>query len=184
VLRQTSALRRIDPAKRSHEKVCKWMENQLKQPLKPQPVAPAPPIDVDPPGSHQLDYKVRTKGQIIIAKNKEALLMRDYRHWLKIQKRTLSSLKYKKLQCDGYEKNRGNLIEAKSSISREHIRMAVGQLLDYAYQGKTHLGAPNMAILLPQKPLSRVVEWLEPLKIRLVWQEKGSFLDNANGQFA
>lgn len=110
--------------------------------------------------------------------------MRDYRHWLKIQKRTLSSLKYKKLQCDGYEKNRGNLIEAKSSISREHIRMAVGQLLDYAYQGKTHLGAPNMAILLPQKPLSRVVEWLEPLKIRLVWQEKGSFLDNANGQFA
>jgi hypothetical protein len=34
------------------------------------------------------------------------------------------------------KENRKNLIEAKASDNRENIRMAVGQLLDYAYQGK------------------------------------------------
>ena len=182
VLGHTSALRRIDPTKKAQKEVCDWMETQLKS--KPPPLSPVDLHEVNPPGNHQLDYIVRTKSETIIATNKEAALIRDYRQWLKLQKRTLPSLKYKALQCDGYEKDRRNLIEAKSSISREHIRMAVGQLLDYGYQGEHKLGASNMAILLPEKPASSVVEWLDPLKISLVWQEKGKFLDNANGQFA
>ena len=43
-------------------------------------------------------------------------------------------LKREGLCCDRFEKKRHNLIEAKSSTKREYIRMAVGQLLDYAYQ--------------------------------------------------
>jgi len=182
VLGHTSALRRINPTKKAHKEVCDWMESQLKS--KPPPLSRADPHEVNPPGNPQLDYVVKTKSETIIATNKEAALIRDYRQWLKLQKRTLPSLKYKALQCDGYEKDRCNLIEAKSSISREHIRMAVGQLLDYGYQGEHKLGVPNMAILLPEKPASSVVEWLDPLKISLVWQENGKFLDNANGQFA
>ncbi|MGA2605870.1 MAG: hypothetical protein ABSH01_00265 [Terriglobia bacterium] len=78
---------------------------------------------------------------------------------------------------------RRNLIEAKSSISREHIRMAVGQLLDYAFQVEKKFGKPNMAILLPRKPHPNSVNWLPQRNISLVWPEKAAFVDNANGQF-
>ena len=62
--------------------------------------------------------------------------------------------------------------------------MAVGQLLDYAFQGKEKLGEPNKAILLPKKPDNNIEKWLLSLKISVIWREKRFFLDNANGQFS
>jgi hypothetical protein len=61
--------------------------------------------------------------------------------------------------------------------------MAVGQLLDYAFQGKEKLRNPNKAILLPRKPDPDIEEWLAHLKISIIWRERQSFLDNANGRF-
>jgi len=61
--------------------------------------------------------------------------------------------------------------------------MAVGQLFDYAYQGRERCEEPNMAILLPEKPDLRTLEWLIPLNISIIWQEENSFFDNANSQF-
>jgi hypothetical protein len=62
--------------------------------------------------------------------------------------------------------------------------MAVGQLLDYAFQGKAKFKQPHMAILLPNKPDDDSVKWLAPLGIKIIWRRGQSFLDNANGQFA
>ena len=73
--------------------------------------------------------------------------------------------------------------EAKSSASREHIRMAVGQLPDYAFQGKTKLGEPHMAVLLPENPPKDVEAWLDSLNIKLIWPDGTAFQDNANAQF-
>jgi hypothetical protein len=87
------------------------------------------------------------------------------------------------LQCDGHEEIRKNLIEAKSSASREHIRMAVGQLLDYAFQGRTKLQGLHLAVLLPAKPAKDVEAWLDSLNIKLIWPDGTGFVDNANGQF-
>jgi hypothetical protein len=70
---------------------------------------------VDQPESHQLDYRVQTKGRITRAKRIEACLLEDYRRWLDDQDRKLSAARYGRLQCDGYEKRRQNLIEAKAS---------------------------------------------------------------------
>jgi hypothetical protein len=61
--------------------------------------------------------------------------------------------------------------------------MAVGQLLDYAFQGEKEFGKPNMGILLPEEPDPNSVDWLQPLKISLIWRKKQDFLDNANGRF-
>jgi hypothetical protein len=138
---------------------------------------------VDRPESHQLDYRVQTKSKVIQAKKIEAKLLETYALWLRRQNRKLAAAKYARLQCDGYEKARRNLIEAKSSSSREHIRMAAGQLLDYAFQGKLHLGEPNKAILLPAKPAPELVAWLEPLGIHVIWRERDRFFDDANGLF-
>jgi len=132
----------------------------------------------------QLDYKFRTKMRIIKAKASEDKLLREYQDWLKKQNRELIEANYGLLRCDGYEKKHQNLIEAKSSNSREHIRMAVGQLLDYAFQGKNELGDSNMAILLPERPEPDIENWLQYLRISVVWRKGNKFLDNANGRFS
>lgn len=90
---------------------------------------------------------------------------------------------YENLHCDAYEKERGNLVEAKWSADREYIRMAVGQLLDSSYLGRKRFGKPNMAILLPERPTSKSVEWLSERHNSVVWEEEDVFLDNANGLF-
>jgi hypothetical protein len=138
---------------------------------------------VDQPESHQLDYKIQTKRQIIQAKRIEAGLLEGYCQWLKHRDRKLVLAKYGRLQCDGYEEQSRNLIEAKASTDREHVRMAVGQLLDYAFQGKKKLGSPNMGILLPEKLNPRIEKWLLSLSISIIWKDGESFFDNANGQF-
>jgi hypothetical protein len=138
---------------------------------------------VDQPESHQLDYKVQTTARTLMAKRIEADLLERYRCWLKRQDRKLSLAKYGQLQCDGYEVGSRNLIEAKASTSREHVRMAVGQLLDYAFQGRAKFGNPNQAILLPERPKQDIEQWLNDLNISVIWRQGKSFADNANGQF-
>jgi len=138
---------------------------------------------VSSPENHQLDYKVQTKARVIRAEKVEAELLQSYRRWLAEQGRKLSAVKYRALQCDAYEEDRRNLIEAKSSARREHIRMAVGQVLDYAFQGRKKFGAAHKAILLPSEPSSEIVDWLDSLEIKVIWRDKKAFLDSANGQF-
>jgi hypothetical protein len=195
-VRHTSALAKLHPSSReAHALVCNWMDRLLSRSGKRNSgkdvLARAESKDqnskdtqiVDSPRHHQLDYIIRTKRQVKRAKKNEALLLIGYSRWLKRQGRTLATTKHGKLQCDGFEKERRNLIEAKSSTSREHIRMAVGQLLDYAFQIEKKFGKPNMAILLPREPDPNLVNWLPQRNISLIWREKTAFLDNANGQF-
>ena len=209
VLGHTKALAQLHPDKYgahkkydSHKKVCDWIEQHLgsknrksgeKQRAtterKRRPTVTTSNIGlVDLPESHQLDYKRQTQSKITRVKKLEATLLDGYQDWLKEQDRKLEEAQYRTkhgtLRCDGYEKERRNLIEAKSSARREHIRMAVGQLLDYAFQGKEEFGEPYKAILLPRKPEANIENWLLNLKISIIWRERGSFLDNANGRFS
>jgi len=199
ILGHTKSLVQLHPDRYdAHKKVCQWIERHLgKETSRPRAKRHAVTerkrdstrttlrIEiVDQPECHQLDYKVSTRNQVKIARKIEAELLNGYVAWLKNQDRTLPAAKYGRLQCDGYEEERKNLIEAKCSIRREHIRMAVGQLLDYAFAGRQKFGEPHMAILLPEKPDASIEKWLLSLNIKLIWREKGSFLDNANGQFS
>ncbi len=187
-LRQTSALHELHPDKNpNHKRICDWMERTLAKPWHRPQQREDPPDDPQPtfgPLSHnELEYEVRTRQKAKLAKKIEATLVRRYSEWLENQNHKVFIVKYKNLRCDAYEKDRANLIEAKCSARREYIRMAVGQLLDYAYLGRKRLGKPNMAILLPERPDPRSVEWLSKLHIFVVWKENDVFLDNANGLF-
>jgi hypothetical protein len=121
-----------------------------------------------------------------LATKREAKLVHDYQSQLQGKHRELKSRWWGNFNCDAYEKARNNLIEAKASCKREDIRMAVGELFDYEFLlGKEFKNKkPNKAILLPHEPDPESVKWLGPLKIALVWKEKGVFLDNAKGQFS
>ncbi|MGH7941370.1 MAG: hypothetical protein ACREFR_09890 [Limisphaerales bacterium] len=139
----------------------------------------------DPHKNYQLDYEVRTKKKVFRARKIEAMLLEDYQNFLMGQKRSYQEVRYfGGMWCDAYETGRKSLIEAKSSTDRGCIRMAVGQILDYAFQGRKEFPKQNMAILLPRKPAdSNVEKWLHSLKIYLIWRGKKGFQDNANGRF-
>jgi hypothetical protein len=160
--------------------VCNWMDEQLE--IFDQHLDKII-TETDIPQSGTFTYTVKTAGQVSQARKLEAKLVKQYYEWLKDQGEDLVSLRYSSLQCDCWEKSRENLIEAKASDNRENIRMAVGQLFDYAYQGKDKYEKPHMAILLPEKPDFRNLEWLTPLNISIIWIEGNSFIDNADGQF-
>lgn len=131
----------------------------------------------------ELEYKVQRRKTATIAKRMEAKLVLAYQKWLERKGRVLHVAKYGRLNCDVYEKGRNNLIEAKQSAKREYIRMATGQLLDYAYAGRKQLGRPNMAILLPKQPDEGALGWLNEIGVHLIWREGKIFRDNCDGQF-
>jgi hypothetical protein len=139
-----------------------------------------PTIIKNLPDPGQLDFKVQTAAMVRVAKKREAELVKAYERSLR---KKLKFVGFQGLRCDAYDEERNNLVEAKSSGEREYIRMAVGQLLDYAYLGRKKLGTPNMAILLPKKPDATLLEWLSELKISVIWRQGRAFDDNAGGQF-
>ena len=62
------------------------------------------------------------------------------------------------------------LVEAKSSPELPHLRMAVGQLLNYWYQ--LHADKePHLAVLVPTRPLSSEIRFLEWMDVGILWFE-------------
>jgi hypothetical protein len=191
VLNQTAALHELHPTTNpNHRLICDWIATELSVGMIGREGSGSNPKSrkarvslktlFDP---SQLDFEVRTPERVRMARKLEAELVKGYGQWLKKKPRELKVANYEGLRCDAYEEERNNLIEAKSSGRREYIRMAVGQLLDYAYLGRKKFGNPNMAILLPRKPEAKLLEWLAEAKISVIWKQRRAFLDNANGQF-
>lgn len=62
------------------------------------------------------------------------------------------------------------LVEVKSSTEIPDVRMAVGQLLDYSRQLKEWQDT-KLAILLPEMPSQHVIDFLDFMKIGLIWMK-------------
>lgn len=186
----TAALRELVPERSESEKrLYTWLDRELNQhsddaPLEDGPAKPAKTELTGLPFNEGLDYKVTTRAQAKRAEKKEAELVQQYYEWLQDQQRTLHVAKYGQLRCDAFEADRCNLIEAKCSVGREYIRMAVGQLLDYSHLIGKDVGVPALAILLPARPAKDIEDWLKgKLSIYVIWWDGDVFLDNANGRF-
>ena len=187
-LGQIMALRKLHPDKNDdHRKVCRWLEQHLS--IGESPKARTDPEDAVEPllralhFGNELDYKVQGRKIAVTAQKAEAKLLIAYQRWLERKGRVLHLARYGRLICDAYEKENNNLIEAKRSARREYIRMAAGQLLDYAFAGRTLFGTPNMAILLPKRPTGASFKWLNEIGIHLIWREGRTFHDNGAGRF-
>ncbi len=82
--------------------------------------------------------------------------------------------------CDVWDARRRNLIEAKSEITRDSIRIAIGQLTDYG----RFLEPDRSAVLLPERPSRALEDLLTHVEIRVVWETSdGGFEDNSGGRF-
>lgn len=67
---------------------------------------------------------------------------------------------------DGHGKD--ILVEAKSSVNRPELRLAVGQLFDYR-RGLKRRAATDLAVLLPDKPDQDSMTFLDDVGVNILW---------------
>jgi hypothetical protein len=136
-------------------------------------VGPAPDR-VTPP---RRPYNAKTLGQIL--KQPERELVRRYVAWLgakdRFEHRYLSG---PRLYTDLLIQPNWTLIEAKSSIDRWAIRLAIGQLFDYQRYFPRHRH-PQLAVLLPERPSPTMIKLLKSKRIAAIWSTPaGGFRDS------
>jgi hypothetical protein len=76
------------------------------------------------------------------------------------------------LRCDLYDPARRMIIEAKSDCDRHTIRLAIGQLADYA---RLHGEPCEKVLLLPRKPHRDLIKLLESQDVAVIWEHGSTF---------
>lgn len=72
----------------------------------------------------------------------------------------------KPLRIDLYDVDRAELIEAKGSTEREYVRLALGQVLDYA----RYVEHEGLAVLLPERPKTDLIDLLSRHGIKCIYE--------------
>ncbi|HEX6943206.1 MAG TPA: hypothetical protein VF128_09790 [Gemmatimonadaceae bacterium] len=78
------------------------------------------------------------------------------------------------LYTDLFDKTRGILVESKGAVTRESIRMAIGQLFDYQ---RFIEPKPGLAVLLPTLPRDDLLDLLRGLRITVIHRDGDAFLE-------
>jgi hypothetical protein len=118
-------------------------------------------------------------------RREQGLVLRFEQHLLALghevhRQRILPPGEARPLFTDLYDATVGLLVEAKGTVQRNAIRMAVGQLADYSrfISG----GRPNhKAVLLPSEPRSDLCDLIFSQGIDLIYPTKTGFEDSAGG---
>jgi hypothetical protein len=84
------------------------------------------------------------------------------------------------IRTDLFNVSRQQLVEAKDEPSREKIRMALGQLLDYR---RFISPPPASAVLVPKKPADDLIDLLSRYDIAVIWRAGTRFHDTRSGAF-
>ena len=80
--------------------------------------------------------------------------------------------------CDLVDKTANVLVEAKGSVTRENIRMAIGQLYDYRRFAPRDM---RLAVLLPERPRQDLQELLVSANVVPLYPEEAGFFDGGLG---
>jgi 5-methylcytosine-specific restriction protein A len=121
----------------------------------------------------------------------ERRLVKEFVEWLLATKKYSPEVKSYECTtgwptCDLYYPKRNILIEAKATVDRGAIRMAIGQLFDYSYlhvRGDGTLRPPKLGLLVPQKVDDDLGGLLKSLDITVIWKEGAEFRDSVKGRF-
>ena len=80
------------------------------------------------------------------------------------------------LECDLFDVTENVLYEAKSTVDRNHLRLALGQLWDYR---RFESGNPSLAVLLPKKPVKEMIDLNVSCDVTTVWESEHGFQSQA-----
>ena len=112
------------------------------------------------------------------AERKEAKLIAEFIAWSSRSGRQFKRLKVvpkgegKPLFSDLYSKSEKQLIEAKGSVSRDAIRMAIGQVYDYRRFADRNT---SLAILLPELPRADLIDLIKSSGVDIIYRTHGGF---------
>jgi 5-methylcytosine-specific restriction protein A len=87
----------------------------------------------------------------------------------------------KPLFSDLYDQTTKTLFEAKGTVERGAIRMAIGQLADY--KRFVDGDAVRLAVLLPSEPREDLRDLLHRERIEAVWPDATGFRASSDGSF-
>ena len=76
------------------------------------------------------------------------------------------------------------LIEAKASSGRDHIRLALGQLLDYVRHTGPLFEMPALAVLVPTRPTDDLMDLLSRSGVDAIWRKGRAFADSVGGRYS
>jgi hypothetical protein len=149
----------------------------------------ATPVIVDMPIEQQNveEVEVSRASDSYTAVRREQALVIHYSDYLRAKGSTVSRFRVqppgeaRAIVCDLYDETRNNLVEAKGTGARGEVRMAIGQLTDYA---RFRTPSPALAVLLPARPRSDLEALLAAAGISAIWPDKSGFADNAEGRFS
>jgi hypothetical protein len=188
-------LRRDDVTHPGNKALCDWLQTQIdssgqsgSNSTKNQGasvVANSVKVDAD---ANSEEYEIVKAQELLKAQRREQELVNLFVASLHKRNIMVDRLRYISATgiffCDVYVSRRGHLIEAKGSASREYIRMAIGQLLDYKQlTEKARKPISRLAVLLPERPAADLEELLMSLKIGTIWKSGRTFADNCKGDF-
>ncbi|MEV4615193.1 restriction endonuclease [Kitasatospora sp. NPDC049258] len=78
---------------------------------------------------------------------------------------------------DLFNSTDGQLVEAKATITREAVRMGIGQLLDYR---RFIDPVPSMALLLPQQPRPDLLHLCASAGVTVIWPDQNTYHSTAH----
>lgn len=145
---------------------------------------PPAAVDLDKSGTWVKEAKVeahRTTGEFEVnpqsykAQRREQKLVKEYEAWLTASEHEVCGLilhakgEASSIRCDLFDKTANAIVEAKSSVARPAIRMAIGQLADYARLMKKP--PRKRLILVPEKPRPDLLALAKSQKIGVVWPD-------------
>jgi hypothetical protein len=135
---------------------------------------------------HVTHGTVRPQAGPYEVRRREQTLVREYKSHLESRGSTVGRLRViptgeaNALRNDLYDTTRQNLIEAKGTGTRDAVRMALGQLLDYG----RFMPQAKRAVLLPTRPRPDLEQLLLAHEVFAVWPHGDGFADNARGDFS
>src|SRR5205814_3400362 len=113
------------------------------------------------------------------AERKESKLIQDFIGWSRragheyTRFRIVPKGEAKPIFSDLYSKETNQLIEAKGSVSRDAIRMAIGQLFDYRRFAPART---DLTILLPECPRPDLAELIRSVGISIIHEKNDDFV--------
>lgn len=148
----------------------------------PELAAPSETLTLSVPlEANNVDQYVREReaAEPTVALRSEADLVKRYVSWLAIRRgatvvrQAIPTAGGRLMYTDVFVVETRELIEAKASSSREHMRAALGQILDYA----RYVDHSSLAVLVPSKPADEMVSLLIAHGVGSIWEteEKGDF---------
>lgn len=106
------------------------------------------------------------------AERREQQLVRSLANHLEREGHEVSRLQFRPdgeaapLFCDLYDKQTNTIYEAKSTVTRNAMRMAIGQLADYCRLVEP---APSKVVLMPERPRADLLALAQTQDITIVW---------------